>query len=295
MDAEDSHCRAAIPKDLLGCSAHICFLRCFFNVALFSVSGGLALYCGWAVALPAWLLMGIILAGFLNAAHDCAHGTLFRSKATNRFAGRLWSTFLLTNFAAFKYSHLTHHKFSRKPGDTESLGNIKSVRDYLVYLLHANVLSSLWSLCGSEPIHPPSYLRSPERKEEFRRDRNILRLWVLIALGLTILYPKLTITFYWLPIALFGPTVAFFALPEHHGLSSSKDPLLCTRTVFSNKALQFILWNGGFHAEHHFVPSLPSWNLPRLHAVIGARGLPPLRSYLRFHLEVLRSLINLEV
>ncbi len=41
--------------------------------------------------------------------HDCVHGSLFRSKRANRFAGTLLGALVLTPFDDWRFTHLRHH------------------------------------------------------------------------------------------------------------------------------------------------------------------------------------------
>src|SRR5438105_1009878 len=91
-------------------------LQSAFNLSLLAALGCLAtMFPWWPAKVAVWPVMGLVLAGFLNAAHDCAHGTFANSKIGNRVGGILWSTPLLINFTLFKYAHLTHHRFTRMP------------------------------------------------------------------------------------------------------------------------------------------------------------------------------------
>src|SRR5260370_31048857 len=94
-----------------------------FFIPLAQGSANLALYAGmaWIVALPAWQplsfavwpLMGLILAGFLAAAHDCVHDTLFHPKAkmSNRIAGAPCGMPLVINYTGVKNAPPTAHRF----------------------------------------------------------------------------------------------------------------------------------------------------------------------------------------
>jgi acyl-lipid omega-6 desaturase (Delta-12 desaturase) len=82
------------------------------------------------------LLLAVPAAGFLvrlfMIQHDCGHGTLFRSRATNDWIGRVIGTFTLTPYDFWRRSHNMHHASSgnlqlRGIGDIDTL----TVREYL--------------------------------------------------------------------------------------------------------------------------------------------------------------------
>jgi fatty acid desaturase len=69
-------------------------------------------------------------------------------------------------------------------------------------------------------------------------------------------------------------------------------PLTQTRTVTSNRVLSFFNLNLNYHIEHHLFPSMPWYNLPKLHALLQDEyreaGSSIYRSYLRFVLDAFR-------
>jgi len=97
----------------------------------------------WAVILLAvhfgqWyaLLLAIPAAGFMvrlfMIQHDCGHGSFFRVKRVNDWAGRLIGVFTLTPYDFWRQTHAIHHAHSgnlelRGLGDIDTL----TVREYL--------------------------------------------------------------------------------------------------------------------------------------------------------------------
>jgi fatty acid desaturase len=75
----------------------------------------------------------------------------------------------------------------------------------------------------------------------------------------------------WLiPGVLVGYISAVRALAQH-ALTDAHDPLLASRSVRSNPVVSFCLLNENYHLEHHLFPEIPSYNLPRLHALLRSR------------------------
>jgi fatty acid desaturase len=74
--------------------------------------------------------------------------------------------------------------------------------------------------------------------------------------------------FWWIiPVLLGYPVVNFFRNLEHADCEVSKDPncLRNTRSVKSNPLVRLLLWDTGFHCEHHCYPMVPFYNLHKLH------------------------------
>ena len=88
----------------------------------------------------------------------------------------------------------------------------------------------------------------------------------------------------WLPMLLivlpnlYGKTlILLFGLTQHTGLKEDiKDHRHSTRTVYLNPIFSFLYWQMEYHIEHHMFPQVPSWNLPKLHAMIKDQ-MPPAR------------------
>jgi fatty acid desaturase len=75
----------------------------------------------------------------------------------------------------------------------------------------------------------------------------------------------------WLiPGVLVGYISAVRAVAQH-ALTDGRDPLLASRSVRSNPIVSFCLLNENYHLEHHLFPEVPSYNLPRLHALLRSR------------------------
>ena len=263
------------------------------NLALYAVMA-------WVVSLPAWQpfflilwpLMGLVLAGFLAAAHDCVHGTFVDTKKGNRIAGALWCTPILMNFTAFKYAHLTHHRFTRVPGDTEPIKPLRSIGDYVKQVIVLNPLRSvtknLWIALG---FFPPNIV-SNRKGRSAQADAWGIILWLLFISTLTVINPRSLVAIFWGPLFFSRLMVSLTALPEHHGCGMGPDVLHSTRTVLSNLLVRTVLWNGNFHVEHHLYPAIPSCHLPELSRRLEQAPVLRIKSYFRFHLDLLRKLLS---
>ncbi|MEL0028238.1 MAG: fatty acid desaturase, partial [Perlucidibaca sp.] len=47
--------------------------------------------------------------------------------------------------------------------------------------------------------------------------------------------------------------------------------------------------NEHYHLEHHFMPTVPCWNLPRLHAILEQEGVIPAQNQGGSLISVLRQ------
>ncbi len=261
------------------------------NLALYGALAATAVHAARpALGALCWPVLGLVLAGFLAAAHDCVHNTFLDSKPGNRLAGALWCAAVLVNFTSFKYPHLAHHRHTRVPGDTESLESLRSRRDYLRKMFWQNPLRSLLrSARATVGIFPP-WIDAEARRRSMRRDAALVGGWLLFATAVTLRFPAVLLQVYWGPLLFFNSMVSVTALPEHHGCGSGPAILRSTRTVLSHPLIRMILWNGNFHVEHHLHPAVPSCNLPMLHRRMRRTPILLSRSYVEFHLRLLRQL-----
>jgi fatty acid desaturase len=263
------------------------------NLAIYAGMALIAAYRPWQpFSFVLWPAMGLVLAGFLSGAHDCAHGTFFgvRRKLSNRLAGLGWCVPLLVNYTAFKQAHLTHHRFTCVPGDTESHEQFTSLRDYLVQVLVGSVLRPVTATVRIAMGMFPACLTTAVQRHAARIDSIAVVGWLLAVASLTAASPRILLALYWGPLAFFNAMLVLTALPEHYGCGMGPDVLRSTRSVSTGPWTRMLLWNGNFHAEHHLFPTIPSCNLPDLSRRLASAPLLRADSYMSFHLKLVRVL-----
>lgn len=269
-------------------------LQSLFNVGaylfLYVVGGWIGAWWLWPII---WWFQGFILSGFLGASHDCAHGTFATTPWGNRVAGVLWSSTVLFNFTIYKYYHLEHHKYTSVPGDTEPSGVFQRFWDYLRALPMTGFFVPFWIMALQTVCRRfPHFVRSVKARHDARVDTVMLLAWLFLLSGITALWPQQVLLGYWCPLVLYFPMVFFTSIPEHYSCDEGPDLLRNTRSLSSNFLYRYVFWNGNYHAEHHVYPAVPSYNLPRLHALIGNHFKCQERSYVLFHLKVIRGLLQ---
>jgi fatty acid desaturase len=57
-------------------------------------------------------------------------------------------------------------------------------------------------------------------------------------------------------------------MSEHVGRPRTPDLLRNTRTVLTLAPIRLLAWNNAYHAEHHAIPTVPFFSLPRLHSLL---------------------------
>ncbi|MFF9812347.1 fatty acid desaturase family protein [Streptomyces sp. NPDC014006] len=283
----------ALLRQLAAASRRRVAVRAFLILAVYAVGVAVSVHFGFAygAALLSSIVLGTVLAGFLNAAHDCLHRSHLRSKRGNRVMGAVWSTPLLVNFSVYRYQHLVHHRFTAVEGDTESHRTYATVGGYL-YALTGIALwrHTLAGLLESSRGRFPASVNSAGRRREARQDDVAIACWLVLMAALTVVFPRELLFAYWLPLYFSGPAIIFLALPEHYGLYGSPEVTRNTRTVRSNPLARFLLWNANYHAEHHRYPAVATLNLHRLHRAMPVPHPIQEKSYLGFHAKLVKAI-----
>lgn len=231
----------------------------------------------WTILL--WLWLGVALNGLVNLLHEAAHRHVFGSAAANELLG-LWilGPLFLTDFAAYRASHWTHHREVGRAGDTKDA--------YLVSVAGwAGARFVGWVLAGGEALRKFRHATKAARQVA-SGPMPVVRLLIFhsglagtlfivawlsaqtpmdaviaftVAYGFVYLYGMATWT-----ILL----AALRAIAEHQRLGP--DDALVGRAALRNlrcgplARLIFGCYGFAEHATHHRWPNVPSYRLGQL-------------------------------
>lgn len=271
-------------SDLLGAlqtGGHLGVLAGTAAAVLYSVG-----HWPWPVTLLLLFLHGMGYAFLINAVHELAHGTVFRTKALNEIFVRICAFICSFNYIGFQQSHARHHRYTlHQPDDLE------------VVLPADRVLPKHFFMSGI--INPQKFW--PWIKNMIRvargqiegewetllfpagsAERRAYIHWQRVMLGGHGLLIAVSIYFHlWLlPVLVtFGHFYGGWLQSlcngtQHVGLQDDvSDFRLCCRTFTVNPVVQFLYWHMNFHIEHHMYAAVPCYRLGRLHRLIR-RDLP---------------------
>ena len=289
------------PSDLQG------WLQAGGHLAIAGITGSAVIYFSlermWLAMIFALFVHGTVCSFFKGiAAHELGHGTVFRTKALNRFFLRLYSLISWHNFHEYAMSHTYHHRYTlHLQGDREvvlpqfSSGKLL----YFLQLFTFNIFGGLFTsgcipIIGgtvktavgqygtsvlSEEWSRALYTAHPEERcHAVRWARMILlfHLSVLIATAITQIWVlPLVLTFQQFTANALKHFVGF---PMHCGLRSNvSDFRKCVRTITLDPISEFLYWRMNWHLEHHMYAGVPCYNLKKLHKVL-AKDMPKPRS-----------------
>jgi len=235
------------------------------------------------------LLIAVPTAGFLLRTyilfHDCAHGSLLRSKRGNLWLGRVLAVIVLTPFSRWRHDHAVHHGTSgdldrRGVGDIPTLTvaeyRARSRGGRLSYRVYRNPVV----MFGLGPIF--AMIIGPRIWSSSQRSRlrhsvmltDAVLLVAFVALGLTLGFGPLLLV--WAPPALIAGSAGIWLFYVQHQFEdaywesseqwSYADAALRGSSYLKlPKVLQFFTGNIGLHHVHHLSARVPNYNLQRAH------------------------------
>jgi len=239
-----------------------------------------------AAVLPGILLTAhaMVIASYLI--HECAHMTLFRAHAANRWTGELMAWIAGAAYASFeriRHLHIRHHRdradVARFDYKTFLLSQPVWVRK-LVYALEWGYIPAV------ELIMHAQVLVRPFREDSFKAER--VRVLIVLATRMMLfglLYQLQPWSLLWFAVAyLLFITVMNFGDAFHHTFDqyfvasdtapvplTGKDRVYEQCHTYSNLVsvrypwLNYLTLNFGYHNAHHERASTPWYRLPALH------------------------------
>jgi len=244
------------------------------------------------ISVFAALALAPLTAGFLLRTfivfHDCAHGSMFGSRRTNRTVGTLLGLLLYTPFATWTHTHAVHHATSgnldqRGTGDLPMLTveeyRARSPRGRLAYRLFRNPIV----MFGLGPIL--SFVILPRLTHRGMRPRlrravirtNVAVLCLVTAVCLWI-GPVEYLVVQWPAAWLAGAAGIFLFYVQHQfedaywedaeAWSFGDAAIRGSSFLRLPAILNFFSGNIGYHHIHHLNARVPNYNLRRAHEAI---------------------------
>lgn len=252
-------------KGLVQLSAHVLLL--LVTGSFISLSANSAWF------LLALLVHGIVLTFVFAPLHETIHYTAFNSRWLNNTVAAVFGYILLIPFQYFRVYHYAHHRHTQNDEkDPELIG--KKTFTPASYLWHLSGipfwksnLTTLWHHVRGMVDEP--YLEKRTHAKIIKEARIHLTLYLLLAL-ISLINSNGWLLWYWVIPALIGqPFLRLFLMAEHSDCDLSDNMLENSRTTYASPVINFLAWNMPYHAEHHYLASVPFHALPALHAYTG--------------------------
>jgi fatty acid desaturase len=204
--------------------------------------------------------------------HETIHFTVFRTRWLNNLVAAPIGFLLLIPFQAFRVFHYVHHRHTQNPELDPELLDMKPLhRKYWWYL---SGLPTWWQSLQSIWRHATigvseSYIDERHHATVIKEARIHLAGYALLLLW-SLLFSGGFLWWFWVLPALIGqPLLRLYLLAEHSGCDYSDNMLENSRTTYTLPWVNFLAWNMPYHAEHHYLASVPFHALPALHAYTG--------------------------
>lgn len=261
------------------------------------------------------LLLASAMAGFAILQHETAHRSLFATPALNEWVGEYLAALpILQSMPGYRAYHMAHHRLAGTEADPDRI----MTKDYPVS--PASLRRKLWrdisgqtglkSIVGLIGMYAGYWKYQLTGKVErlmpapqgargyantfIANNGHIAIAWqiaiwgVLYALGNGWLYGLWAIAF----IFVLPTSMRIRQIADHAVVADplSTNPLLHARTTSANwlEKLVFAPHYEHYHLEHHFMPTAPCWQLPKLHAQLKAAGVIPAQNQATSLFAVLR-------
>ena len=258
------------------------------------------------VFLPIYLIYCTWWGGADAIWHECGHRTAFKSRKLNDFFYHIGSFMNSFEAVRFKWSHSIHHNYtgSIDPHDFEVDESIfwkpKKLLNFFIIFIPGIGLLNLNKSIQKEILQHALGIKTkvmeeciPDHKKQscILVSRIYVLLWISIIIFSMIINSVLPIFLFLIP-KFFATLNIIWGLTQHIGLQDKvKDHRLSTRSIRLNPILSFIYWNMEYHIEHHMFPSVPSYNLPKLHEAIKHQ-LPKPQTLFQAYKEIIPAIIK---
>jgi fatty acid desaturase len=256
-----------------------------------------------------WFLVYGNIYSFSNPLwHETGHKTAFKTNFLNEFFYYLSS--FMSNFEPirWRYSHFVHHAntySTENPFDHEIeygndlketpkklIINIIPFLDLLFFKKHIS-FEIIQHALGVKTKVMLDCIPENARIKSIIISRIFLIIWSLIIVWSILVSSWLPMLYLLLP-QFYGKTLhKLVAFTQHAGLARNvNDHRFSSREMYLNPILSFLYWKMEFHLTHHMYPTVPSYNLDKLHHHIKEQLPKPNNGLIDAYREIIPALIK---
>jgi fatty acid desaturase len=244
---------------------------------------GVCAYLTWGTL---WGIFWILIYGniycFSNALwHETGHRTAFKSNYLNEFFYYVSCYMAFFEPIRWRYTHFVHHGntySTENPYDHEiEYGNdlkstisrlIKEIIPFgnLAYIKNDISLEIIKHSLGIETKVMKDSIPDKVKPKSIFISRIYIFIWLSVILFSIYVNSWLPVLYFVLP-HFYGKTLhKLVSFTQHAGLARNlKDHRLSAREMYLNPILSFLYWKMEYHLTHHMFPTVPSYNLDKLH------------------------------
>ena len=253
------------------------------------IGAAMAVYALWPnplTFLAAVIVIGGRQLGLAILQHDSAHGVLTRTKWLNEWVGQWLCAYpVLGNMITYRHYHLMHHRRTQQPDDpdiglsspfpiTRTSFKRKMIRDITGQTGFKQRKAQFLNALG-DPAQP---LAKRARTYWRRLGPQTLVNFILLTLMTAFGKPHYYLMFWVLPNVTWHMVITRIRnIAEHAVVPDNDDVLRSARTTYASwleRALVAPYWVN-YHVDHHVLFYVSCYNLPKLHAMLLAKGYAP--------------------
>jgi fatty acid desaturase len=249
------------------------------------------------------LLVGSRQLGLAILMHDAAHGVLMKTRSLNEWLGQWLCAYPVgADMISYRHYHLKHHRSTQQPDDpdlglsapfpiTRASYRRKLIRDISGQTGFKQRREQFRRAWGGGELSFPQHLASFWSKLGGVLTANLLLLAVMSAFGKPHYYPM----FWLLPNITWQMVITRIRnIAEHAVVPDNNDVFRNARTTYASwwvRALVAPYWVN-YHVDHHLLFYVPCYNLPKLHALLLAKGFGPRMEIKKSYSEILSLAIS---
>ncbi|MDH3627238.1 MAG: fatty acid desaturase [Acidobacteriota bacterium] len=230
--------------------------------------------CGWALWqtrwpglwVPAAILQGFNLLGFIILLHEWVHDSIFRTRrpGLQRLLGLLYAAPTAISATQFRIWHLDHHNELGSEVDDPKRAHLSPKRNARWFkLLYATpALFFIYAKAAGSEVK--TYDAVDRRRINLERLGNLLvQLGIVAAISMTG-GGWVLMRIWFIPLFFVFPLAfSLNRLGQHYNIDRN-DPAKWSSRVDGNPIWHFIFLWSNFHIEHHYYPRVPFYNLRKL-------------------------------
>jgi fatty acid desaturase len=253
------------------------------------IGAAMAVYALWPNPLTfvaAVVVIGSRQLGLGILMHDAAHGVLMKSKWLNEWVGQWLLAYpTMGDMITYRHYHLVHHRRTQQPDDPDLPLSAKFPITRESF--RRKMVRDLTGQTGFKQ-RKAQFLRSlgeagmtlGQRAAFFweRIGRQYLVQLIILALMTAFGKPHYFLMFWVLPNITWHMAITRIRnIAEHAMVPDNDDVFRNARTTYASwwvRALVAPYWVN-YHVDHHLMFYVPCYNLPKLHALLLAKGYGP--------------------
>lgn len=249
---------------------------------------------------PAMFVHGIVLVHHFSLQHECVHYTVFRTRWLNDVVGQICGFIIMLPHRFFRYEHCDHHTHTQVTGDDpELIPTPKTYGEYLFYLsaipYWRNKFTEVFRHAyGNLSEGELKFIPKEEHAAVYRDARMMLGTYGIVFISMAVTGWWSLIWLWVVPMILGEPVMRFIRMTEHVGRPTVTQMHENTRTNLVSLPWRFLCWNMNYHAEHHYVSSVPFHTLPKLHEKLKDHIFVEKGGYIGAHIDIIRQIHTLK-